>query len=314
MKSPVKKDQEGTIKIIKKGDWYIDKESGVLIECYVTDDARRFLSLRGTARVLDFKGAGSTAISRNLKSNWIQPYLSDPLKQWLDNLDAGNIETLSGAKSRNVTPFEASLFVDLCKAYVNAQRDGLFTDKNGVVIPKWTRQHETADKLYIMMSAFAKVGIIALIDEITGYQEIRDRKALQAILDKFLRKELAAWAKTFPDEFYKEIFRLRGWQWKGMKVNRPSVVGKYTNDIVYERLAPGILKELQKKNPKDEKGQRKAKNFQWLTDDVGHPALAQHLYAVIGLMRASASWTQFHRMLQRSFPKKEETLPLLMDE
>jgi hypothetical protein len=70
----------------------------------------------------------------------------------------------------------------------------------------------------------ADVGIIALVDEATGYQEVRDKLALQAILDAYLRKELAAWAKRFPDTFYRQIFRLRSWQWKGMKVNRPQVV------------------------------------------------------------------------------------------
>jgi hypothetical protein len=137
------------------------------------------------------------------------------------------------------------------------------------------------EKCKLLIRAFAVVGITALIDEATGYQETRDRLALQAILDKFLRKEFAAWAKRFPDEFYQEMFRLRGWQWKGMKVNRPSVVGHYTNDLVYERLAPGVLEELQRRNPRDEKGHRATKHHQWLTEDIGNPAL--------GSMQPSAS-------------------------
>src|SRR5262245_17296535 len=124
-----------------------------------------------------------------------------------------------------------------------------------------------------------RVGIIALVDEVTGYQEVRDREALQAILDRYLRKAFAAWAKRFPDEFYKEIFRLRGWKWRGMEVNRPQCVANYTKDLVYKRLAPGILEELEARNPKNEWGHREARHHQWLTEDVGHPALAQHLYA-----------------------------------
>ena len=85
------------------------------------------------------------------------------------------------------------------------------------------------------------------------------KQALQAILDAYLRKELAAWAKRFPDEFYEQMFRLRGWQWKGMKVNRPQIVGRYTNDLVYERLEPGILNELQTRNPKNQRGERDSK-------------------------------------------------------
>ena len=160
------------------------------------------------------------------------------------------------------------------------------------------------------MRGLARVGIVALVDEATGFQEIRDRRALEAILDRFLRKELAAWAKRFPDEFYQEIFRLKGWQWKGMSINRPSVVGKYTNDLVYQRLAPGILAELQSRNPKGQRGQRKSRHHQWLTEDVGHPALAQHLYALIGFMRVSSDWDQFYRFVTRAFPKKNETMLL----
>jgi hypothetical protein len=156
----------------------------------------------------------------------------------------------------------------------------------------------------------AAVGIVALVDEATGYQEVRDKLALQAILDKFLQKEFAAWAKRFPDEFYQQIFRLRGWQWRGMKVNRPQVVAHYTKDIVYSRLAPGILNELESRNLKDEQGKRRARHHQWLTDDVGHPALAQHLYAVVGLMRGSDSWEDFKRFLDRSYPKREDSAQL----
>jgi hypothetical protein len=117
-------------------------------------------------------------------------------------------------------------------------------------------------------------------------------------------------AKRFPDEFYAHIFRLRQWTWKGMRVNRPQVVANYTKDIVYARLAPGILSELEARNLKDEKGYRKAKRHQWLTEDIGHPALAQHLYAVVGLMRLSESWDEFKRMLDKAYPKRGDTLQI----
>jgi len=120
-------------------------------------------------------------------------------------------------------------------------------------------------------------------------------------------------AKTFPDEFYQQIFRLRGWEWRGMRVNRPQVVATYTKDFVYERLAPGILEELEKRNPANDKGQRKAKHHQWMTDEIGHPALGQHLFSVMTLMRASAEWNQFKALLNRA-PKRGDTLPLLLTE
>lgn len=162
----------------------------------------------------------------------------------------------------------------------------------------------------ILIRGLAEVGIVALVDEATGFQEVRQRNALQEILDAFLLKELAAWAKRFPDDFYKEIYRLRGWEWRGRKFNPPQAVAGYTTDFVYERLAPGIREELERRMPKADDGRRKGKLHQLLTDDVGHPALAQHLHAVITLMRASRNWNQFRIMLDTALPKRGTTLQL----
>ena len=94
------------------------------------------------------------------------------------------------------------------------------------------------------------------------------------ILRKFISKELSKWAKMFPDDFYRELFRLRGWQFTPGSSKRPVHTAKLTIDLVYKRLAPGVLSELQRLTPKDEKGRRRHKLFQRLTEDVGHPKFA----------------------------------------
>jgi hypothetical protein len=198
--------------------------------------------------------------------------------------------------------YPAELLPKVCYVFLDAERAGVLTHN----------QKHIAEKAHILAKGLSQVGIIALVDEATGYQEVRDRMALQAILDKFLRKEFAAWAKRFPDDFYREIFRLRDWQWRGMKINRPQCVANYTKNLIYERLAPGILEELETRNPKDESGKRKAAHHQWLTEDVGHPALAQHLYATIGLMRLANSWDQLMRMMDRAYPKRGSSVQLLL--
>jgi P63C domain len=196
------------------------------------------------------------------------------------------------------------LLPEVCDVFIKADRANVLTHN----------QRRMADHAHIIMKGLANTGIAGLIDEATGYQEVRDKHALQAILDAFLRKELAAWAKRFPDEFYQHIFRLRGWQWKGRAKNPPQVVASYTKDIVYARLAPHILEELERRNP-IENGRRRNKHHQWLTDDVGHPALAQHLHAVVTLMRVSKTWAQFKNMLDVAHPKRGDTLqlPLMAD-
>ena len=70
-----------------------------------------------------------------------------------------------------------------------------------------------------------------------------------------------------------------------MGKNRYSVVAYYTRDLVYERLGPGLLKELESKSPKNGDGHRPSRFHQWLTEDVGDPLLAQHLHSLVMLQR-----------------------------
>ena len=154
----------------------------------------------------------------------------------------------------------------------------------------------------------ATVGIIALVDEATGYQRIREENALAKIFEAYIAKELQPWALTFPIEFYEQICRLRGWD-NIRSVKRPKIVGRMTNDIVYERLAPGVLGELREKNPVLPAGYRRDRHHQWLTSDLGHPQLREHLAGVIMLMRSSSSWHVFERNLDKACPKPGEKPP-----
>lgn len=198
-----------------------------------------------------------------LQADALTPYISEDLRMPTTPIF---FRTKTGGKA---VGYDAELLPMVCEVYLKYRDDSLAKDGK---IPA-TSEHiiRACDAV---MRGLARVGIVALIDEATGYQEVRDRFALQAILEKFLRKELAVWAKRFPDEFYQDMFRLKNWQWKGMSVNRPQYVGKVTKDIVYARLAPGILRELEGLNPADEKGNRRARHHQWLTEEVGHRALA----------------------------------------
>lgn len=160
----------------------------------------------------------------------------------------------------------------------------------------------------ILVRGFARVGIIALVDEATGYQADRARDALAKILEEFVAKELRKWVRTFPGEFYREMFRLRKIPYTG-SVKKPQYIGHLTNDLVYARLAPGVLDELRRVTPRNEKGQLKHRLFQRLTEDVGHPKLREHLASVIALMKAADTWDQFMGMMDRSLRKYKE-LPL----
>lgn len=195
----------------------------------------------------------------------------------------------------------AEIIPEICEVFLKAREAGKLVEK----------QKPIAQRAELITRALAQVGIVALIDEVTGFQYARARNALTEILEKFISKELLKWVKTFPDEFYYHIFRLRGWQASEKSGQRTPLLGKITNDLVYERLAPGVLDQLKKVTVRNDKGKPKHKYFQRLTDDVGHPKLREHLASEITLMRIfnDGEWAEFYKALNRALPKQVK-LPL----
>lgn len=272
------------------------------IQCYVLPDETRVLSQSGLHLALGMSRGGSKSGARKIVS-----LLERLGKKGIENRD---LIARANSPIRFIPPhggnpadgYEATTLPDICSVLIKADQEGILD----------ARLKYMAARAAILQHGFATLGIIGLVDEATGYQNIRARDALQAFLDRFLRKELAAWVKTFPDEFFEQLFRLKKWQWKGTS-KRPGVVGRYINDLIYDRLGVGVLDELKKRNPAIN-GRRKAKHFQWLTEDIGHPALAQHMYATIGFMRVADNWEEFKRMFYRAYPKKGENLALALND
>jgi P63C domain-containing protein len=192
----------------------------------------------------------------------------------------------------------ASLLPEICEVWLRANDAGALQ----------ASQYEIARKALALTRALATVGIIALVDEATGYQEVRERNELQRILSAYVNPIYLPWTKRFPDEFYEELFRLKNWPYNPISVKRPQVVGKLTDKLIYEKLPEGVLLELRSKNPTDERGRRRHKHHQFLTDDIGNPHLERHMAAVVALMKAADNWPRFMKLFDRAFsPRPKHT-------
>ncbi len=199
---------------------------------------------------------------------------------------------------------EATLLPKVCEVWLRARDADALTKI----------QKPVAERADLLMRGLAHIGIIALVDEATGFQRDRAKDALARILEAFIAKELQPWLRTFPADFYQEMFRLRCMDYPNDTVQRPRYFGVLTNDIVYDRLAPGVLDELKKVNPKDETtGRRKRKHFQWLTNNVGYPKLREHLGAVVAIMKLSTDWHDFRAKLDKLHPPIGKPTQLSME-
>ena len=273
-----------------------------VIPCYVLEDGTRVLARIGVLKAIGRKGKAKGGRQYDeefqtpvfLTAENLKPYISEELEGNSKPL----IFTFNGVK---IIGHKAEMLPQICEVFIDAKEAKVLR----------SNQFHIADACKILYRGFAKVGIIALVDEATGYQYDRARKALEEILEKFISKELLRWVKTFPDEFYLHIYRLKGWKMSENANQRTPLLGKITNDLVYERLAPGVLKELQRLTPRNEKGRLKHRYFQRLTDDIGHPKLREHLASEITLMRIfdDGEWDAFYKALTRALPKQTK-LPL----
>jgi hypothetical protein len=267
------------------------------IECYVLDDGRRvvtqgsFLKALGRSRTVRTTGD----VPPIMQGKALQPYISEDM---LERARAIPFRTPRGVRAHG---FNAELLPDVCEAFLQARADK--------TLP--SNQAGIAHQAEILMRGLARVGIIALVDEATGYQDVRTRDALAKILDEFVAKELQPYLVTFPPEFYKEMFRLRGVAPSESEANkRPQYFGKLTNDIVYSRLAPGVLEELKRNQERGVSGRPKHKLFQRLTTNTGYPKLREHLGSVVTLMRLSRDWEEFKQHLDRLHPKWASDIPI----
>jgi hypothetical protein len=272
------------------------------IPCYVLDNGKRVITQGGVLTALDMspgtatKGGGDR-ITNFVNTKSISPFASNNLREMITS------PIKFRAQGTMAYGYEATILPEICDAVLEARNSE--TGLNH-------QQKHIAAQAEILVRAFARVGIIALVDEATGYQEIRDQEALQEILQKYISGALLEWTKTFPIEFYKEIFRLKGWAWNNGKM--PPVVGKYVNDLVYGRLAPGVLAELQRINPTTDRGYRKYQHHRYLTRDIGHPELKRRLYELIGMARASETWDKFYRVVDRTFDRVNTTMALQLND
>lgn len=277
------------------------------LDCYVLEDGTRVFSGRGIQKALGSKSTSgqwlSTYINKGPLANRFSKDLSkiterinNPIKFRRNNAGGSQVAT---------NGYDVTLLVDICSAILDADRENIEVD------------HQIVMNADIIIRSVAKVGIIALVDEATGYQYDRERYELQQILKKYISEELLPWTKRFPDVFYKELFRLNGWDFtvKGIH-NRPGIIGKWTNKIIYEQLPKGVLDELKRKTPKNERGNRTAKFHQHLTLDMGEPELEKQITKVIALFQASDNMQQFWTMFQKMIDRQngQLSLPFVFDE
>lgn len=269
----------------------------VEIPCYVLDDGRRVLSTRGIMGALGRTWRGrkysGTELPVFLEAKNLLPFVINDLDPVLTPVE---FVTDAGAKAEGI-PAEGLPAV--CDIYLQARQSNKLT----------AAQMPIAQQCELLVRGFARVGIIALVDEATGYQKDRAKDALAKILEQFVAKELQPYVHTFPADYYEQLFKLYNLPFppEGNKSWRPSFMGRITNEVVYNRLAPSLLPELKKLASKAEK---RSRLHQWLTQELGHPKLREHLSSIVTIMKLSKTPAEFRANVDAIHPRFGDTAQL----
>ncbi|OOG46736.1 hypothetical protein B0E50_12130 [Rhodanobacter sp. C01] len=279
----------------------------LLLDCYVLEDGRRVFHKRGMARALGLKSEGGNAFMKTMQGKGLGSGLPAKLRDQINN--PLNFKPLTADLAHG---YEADVLADVAKAIVAADRDGALTKA----------QHAIAVRAQMLLNAFAKVGVVALIDEATGYQQIRDPKALRLLVQQYIEDEKREWEKQFPDSYYDELNRIYGSK-KLTKTstgaviqNRPQHFAKFTRSYVYHPLENGaVLEELDRINPKiNTKGTRRARFHQHLTQGYGIEKLKRQVQEVLTLIAVSDTVGQFKKLFSKRFPAEEGSQMDLLDD
>lgn len=264
------------------------------LPCYVLDDGRRVISRTGATRSLTGRMGRSGDLESYIRVGALQGYLPPDFADQMIEF------TLQGVTTKTARGITAESFCDVCTAYVRALEHGALESD---------RQREIAAHAGIFLAASAKVGVLALIDEATGYQYDRAEDALRLKLKIFLEDEMRKWEKTFPDQLWTEFGRLTNWK-GATNSQRPKYWGKLVMELVYGYLDADVAQWLKENAPKPRSGQN---YHQWLSGQYGLKALTEHLWMLIGMATACQTMPELRQKMAERFGKQQVQFTLFID-
>jgi hypothetical protein len=271
------------------------------IPAAVLNDKRRVLTqsdvMRALGRARQAKGRsyydGDVNLPVFITAKNLKPFIPKELYVTSSQII---FRTMRGTKAFG---YPAELLPKICQVFIDADSAGKLN----------AHQKHIAAKARLLRKGLESVGIIALVDEATRYQEDRPRDELQKILAAYISPTLLPWTERFPLEFFKEMFRVYGWPWPYSEEDYPGPLGpryagKLVRQIIFENLPPGVLAKLDELNPADSNWQRKSRMSQLLSSEIGHPHVEKLVAVATMLFKVSDNRDAFWRNYKKAFPKK----------
>lgn len=259
------------------------------VPCYVLDDGRRVITTNGMLDTLAMARGGAMVKGMNrfelfVSRGRIKPFVSNELYERIKNPIRFRIgRTIAHG-------FDSDTLIELAEAVIRADAEGALQKQQSAI----------AFQCRVITASLTRIGLIALIDEATGYQQKRESDELQQILTAYLLPEHRPWMQTIPDEFTSEVYRVYGWT-RQANNRGPRYAGKLIRQLIYEKMPKPVLPKLDEMNPSNDEHQRKRKHHQFLTEKQGLDHFRSQVITVMTLLRISRNKGEFKRHLESYF-------------
>lgn len=256
-----------------------------LLDCYVLEDERRVVSQRGVVCALTNDSAGSTPLGRYLRRlpNRFQHLTTQPVLSFAR--PGGGV-----AKGRSV-----EWLSDLLDAYVDAFMGGELH----------TQQADLARRAHEIQRAASKVGWIALVDEATGFQAVREATALSFAFRAILLESQCQWDLMWPEDFAASMCRLHRVAFDG---RQPKFLASTYEKLYRLILGDEVYEELKRRNPEPSYG---TNHHQWLTPEA-REVVRQQVPFLTAFAEQCATKDEFWARMEYRYQDRPLQLSLLV--
>ena len=264
------------------------------IPCAVLENGQRIISQTGLFKSFDRPRKGEKRLEKLPSVVGAKNLLKYVTEELYEKSEVVEYYHTNGKVAQG---YNAEIIPLICELYIEAYNNNSLT----------TSQLKLYERSILLIRALAKVGITALIDEATGYQYDRQAQELQELLKAYISEDLLKWQKRFPNKYYREIFRLYGWEYNENSSKRPGFVGTFTKMYIYDLFPEEVIKEIEKRNPivqNQNSWSRRKRHHQFLTTDIGIPQLDHDISKLLGVMALSDNKEEFKKNFKKAF--KEE--------
>lgn len=256
----------------------------VELDCYILEDGTPILNKGKMMKAIgrQWKGASRSESPNFIGAMNLQKHIRPELEEKLKG-----IQFYDGG--RLIEGYHADTLADVCNVYLDARQAGELTKS----------QLPVAQTCEILIRSFAKVGLRALIYEQLGYEKFKHPDAFRMLIESYLSNEIRKWSKEFPDELFYQMDRIYGNE-RTTSRNRPMYYAKFLRKYIYDPIEnKEVLKELDKRNPKNEKGVRKHRHHSVLNEEKGLSALKAQIWQVVGVLKSSPNKRSFESNYNR---------------